>query len=805
MADGTLFGNLRQKTVVDLFCGLGGTSLGVEMGLGVSPVAAVNHWAYAIKTHAQNHPMTVHFEEDVFNVEPWQAARGRKVDLLVGSPDCFPAGTAVLTSTGYRPIETLQVGDLVLTHKGRWRRVTTCMQSMKQPHVIRGYGHPGLRVSGEHPFWGTRQKEQPAGDWIPAKDLTKGCYWATPMHADTLPIPSVNGRGLSFDDRLLWLAGRYVADGWSRLSAHRAELVICCGEAKVTEARAMLNRWPRMGDRAVRDEVAWSERKTATEVQFATNHRGLVIWLQEQFGHLAQNKTIPGWMYGLPISQREAFLSGYLSGDGCIRDGLVSCVTVSRALAFGLKTLVATLGMSSTVFRQSKDGKGIIQGRTVNVQPSWHVRYRLDLQNHHCYKVDQHLLCPVKENTKLDTTELMFNLSVEEDESYVVEGIVVHNCTHFSVAKGSAPRDSGRRSLADVFVRWAEEIRPSVIILENVSEFTKWGPLYPEDYHTEKLRGQPIKERAGEDFARWKRAIESHGYVVEHRLLRACDYGAPTSRLRLFIVARCDGRPIVWPKPTHGPGTDLAWHSAAECIDWSIPCRSIFNRKKPLAENTQRRIAQGFMKYVINNPRPFLLNLSHGGRLESIDDPLKTITTTKGGERALILPWLAKHYTGAIGSDVRDPLATITTQDHHSLCAAYLLQMGYGDKAGAPPRLPDLQRPLGTITSQGNKFGLVAAFLCKYYGADGQVQSLDRPIDTITCKHRFGLVTANINGEPWQVVDIGMRMLEPRELARAQGFPDSYVLEGSKADQIAGIGNSVVPQVMAALVRVNVL
>ena len=798
MADGTLFGNLRNKTVIDLFCGLGGTSLGVEMGLGVSPVAAVNHWPYAIQIHSKNHPLTLHYTEDVFSVEPWVAARGRQIDLLVGSPDCFSAGTTVLTSRGYRPIESLIVGDLVLTHRGRWRPVTALMTSQKQVHLMRGYGHPGIKVSGEHPFWSAHQKGQ-APYWTPAKGLTKGCYWATPTCADPLPVPIIAGRGLPFDDRLLWLAGRYVADGWSRASEARAELVICCGVAKVDATRAMLNRWPRMGCRSGADEIAWAERLTATEVQFSTSHRGLVEWLRCQFGHLAQNKTIPGWMYGLSVSERTCFLNGYLSGDGYLKDGVVSCTTVSRSLAFGLKTLAATLGMSPTVYhREYKGGTAIIEGRTVNVQPSWSVRYRVAPKVQQCYKAGDHLMCPVKENTVLSSTETVYNISVDEDESYIVDGIVVHNCTHFSNAKGAAPRDTGRRALADVFVKWARAVRPKVIILENVRELLTWGPL--DD------AGQPIEAQKGEEWRRWVGELEALGYCVEWRLLRACDFGAPTSRLRLFVIARCDGQPITWPVPTHGPGTSQPWHSAVECIDWSIPCRSIFGRKKDLAENTQRRIAQGLVRYVLSNPRPFLLNLSHGGRLEDIDQPLNTITTTKGGERALILPWLAKHYTGAIGSDLRDPLATITTQDHHSLCAAYLLQMGYGDKAGAPPRLPDLQRPLGTVTSQGNKFGLVSAWITKFYGAEtGQNQSLLAPLDTVTCKHRFGLVTANINGEPWHVVDIGMRMLEPRELARAQGFPDSYILEGSKADQIAGIGNSVVPQVMAALVRSNVL
>jgi DNA (cytosine-5)-methyltransferase 1 len=363
------------------------------------------------------------------------------------------------------------------------------------------------------------------------------------------------------------------------------------------------------------------------------------------------------------------------------------------------------------------------------------------------------------------------------------------DCTHFSVAKGSAPRDSGRRALADVFVRWAEAIRPRVIILENVREFLTWGPLDTD--------GQPDRARAGESYRAWVAALEALGYRVEHRLLRACDYGAPTSRLRLFVIARCDGRPIRWPAPTHGGPGQPPHRTAAEVIDWSIPCPSIFGRARPLAESTLRRIAAGVHRYVLTAAKPFLLCLTHGGRLEPVDEPLRTITTAHRGERALVAAFLAKHYTGATGSKMMSPIGTVTTQDHHSLVAAHMTHFYGTSQAGRA-----LDQPLSTVTSGGQHAGLVASFLTKYYGSGGG-QDVDRPLDTITCQDRFGLVTVQIDGETYVLTDIGLRMLSPRELARAQGFPDSYVLQGTKADQVAAIGNSVVPQVMAALVSAN--
>jgi DNA (cytosine-5)-methyltransferase 1 len=403
------------------------------------------------------------------------------------------------------------------------------------------------------------------------------------------------------------------------------------------------------------------------------------------------------------------------------------------------------------------------------------------------------------------------------------------SCTHFSVAKGKAPLDAGIRSQAEVFIKWAHEIRPRIIILENVAEFLTYGPIDEQGY--------PIKARAGEYFRAWVQALEQEGYQVAWKVLRACDFGAPTSRKRLFVVARRDGIAPAFPLPTHGGSGQPGYRTAAEIIDWSIPCPSIFDRKRPLADATLRRIAAGVHKFVLNNANPFILCLSHGGRLEPITDPLRTITTAKRGERALVAStlvqvgygerdgqapraldiqkplgtvvsgaskvglvsaFLAKHYTGVVGTPLEQPIGTVTTADHHSLVAASLTKFYSSSAHGAP-----ITTPLPTVTATGQHAGLVAAFLTKFYGAEGQNQPVDRPMDTATVKARFGLVTVEIQGETYAVVDIGMRMLEPRELARAQGFPDSYRFEGSKADQIAAIGNAVVPQVMAALVAAN--
>lgn len=471
------------------------------------------------------------------------------------------------------------------------------------------------------------------------------------------------------------------------------------------------------------------------------------------------------------------------------------------------------------------------------------------------------------------------------------------DCKHFSKAKGGKPVEKKIRGLAWVVIRWAATVKPRIIALENVEEFVTWGPLVkgPDG------KMKPDPKRKGREFNAFLNALRRQGYAVEYRQLRACDYGAPTIRKRLFIIARCDGRPIVWPEPTHGDPKSEAvksgrlkpWRTAAECIDWSIPAPSIFERKKPLAEATQRRIAKGIMRYVVNNAKPFIVTYygpkgPDDFRGQSLDEPLRTQTTenrhglvvpyitehanassprsmpvdeplrtqcaqTKGGHFALVAPhmvrtdmhqsnsgctydvkdqlrtitsggghalvfsFLAKHYGGVVGSDLEKPIGTVTSVDHHSLVAAHI-QRDFGASVGHAAKAP-----LGTVTSggsgksalvtshvaklRGTHFAEVRAFLIKYYGVDVPAD-IQEPLATVTTKDRFGLVT--VQGEEYQIVDIGMRMLVPRELFRAQGFPDSYIIDRdvngktiTKTNQVKMCGNSVAPDLAEALAGAN--
>lgn len=491
------------------------------------------------------------------------------------------------------------------------------------------------------------------------------------------------------------------------------------------------------------------------------------------------------------------------------------------------------------------------------------------------------------------------------------------DCRHFSKAKGSKPVKKEIRGLAWIVIRWALAKRPRVVMLENVEEFKTWGPLLADE-------DRPDPERAGETFAAFvgmlstgvvddhpaldevceflqinrhsadaRRLTAGLGYAVEFRELRACDYGAPTIRKRFFMVMRCDDQPIAWPQPTHADPKNLAvqsghlkpWRTAAECIDWSIPCPSIFGRSKPLAENTLKRIARGIQRFVIDNPTPFIVKCNHTTskgsydcfRGQSLDAPLQTITKTHGyavvapifagtggstfqmkprpvdkpfftlltqnrtnvicpllapvisrqfgnsighpvdepagtvtagggGHSALVTAFMAKHfggnYTGP-GAAMDAPAHTVTTTDHHALVTSNLVKLRGTCKDGQRT-----DTPMPTITAGGQHVGEVRAFLMKYYGNEKGGVGLTEPLGTVTTNDRFGLVT--VDGADYQIVDIGMRMLQPHELYAAQGFPSWYVIDRdyrgnkyAKDKQVARCGNAVPPPFAEALVRAN--
>ena len=499
------------------------------------------------------------------------------------------------------------------------------------------------------------------------------------------------------------------------------------------------------------------------------------------------------------------------------------------------------------------------------------------------------------------------------------------DCKHFSKAKGGKPKDKNIRGLAWVACRWAGLVRPRVIMLENVEEFKTWGPLN-RGHH-------PIKAKQGKTFEKFVQQLNDLGYTVEFKELIAADYGAPTMRKRFFLIARCDGKPIVWPEPTHAPadsekvkaGLLEPYVGAYTQIDFSRPCPSIFDTSeeikekygiravRPLASKTLDRIAKGLKKFVLDNPEPFIIQCNHGGerrpndirepmptitgkhgygivepymvqigqtgfakdRSKDVREPLTTIvsknehclieptlapymgtnttnhpggnckdpihTITTGNQQCLISPTLIQYHSetskdGVRGQTIKDPIMTVDSSNRYGLVATFLHKYYDGGYKGAGETvenpLPtvtawdhnsvvtanliqmnnhcdgkDIRQPLPTITAGDGHFGEVRAFLIKYYG-QGTGQDIKDPLDTVTAQDRFGLVT--INGTDYQIVDIGLRMLEPRELYGCQGFPDDYIIDHDytgktypRSEQVRRCGNAVCPPIPAALVRAN--
>lgn len=436
------------------------------------------------------------------------------------------------------------------------------------------------------------------------------------------------------------------------------------------------------------------------------------------------------------------------------------------------------------------------------------------------------------------------------------------DCKHFSKAKGGKPKDKNIRGLAWVACRWAGLVRPRVIMLENVEEFKTWGPLN-RGHH-------PIKSKQGVTFQKFVQQLTDLGYDVQFRELVAADYGAPTMRKRFFMIARCDGMPIVWPEPTHGPadsaevkqGLLKPYVGAYTQLDFSLPCPSIFDSAeeikekygiravRPLAKKTMDRIGRGIKKFILDNPEPFLIQCNHSGDRKpgDIRQPMPTITGKHGF--GIVEPKLAPiidkayggNYSGG-GSEADKPLDTITTVDHNRLVTAtlapiliqYHSETAKDEVRGQGIEAPimtvdgsnryglvassfiskfyksgtgqDIREPLHTITAGDGHFGEVRAFLTKYYGS-GTGQSVKDPLDTITAQDRFGLVT--IYGTEYQIVDIGLRMLEPKELYGCQGFPSDYIIDHDytgktypRSEQVRRCGNAVCPPLPAALVKAN--
>ena len=426
------------------------------------------------------------------------------------------------------------------------------------------------------------------------------------------------------------------------------------------------------------------------------------------------------------------------------------------------------------------------------------------------------------------------------------------DCKHFSKAKGAALVDRNIRGLAWIVLRWAALVRPRVIMLENVEEFQTWGPV---------RKGKPVKAKAGQTFLRWKQQLSALGYKIEHRELVAADYGAPTTRKRFVLVARCDGKPIVWPEQTHAPidskrvkaGKLLPWRSAAEIIDWTVPGYSIFATRqeiwerygvkavRPLADNTMRRVIRGVDKFTLKSGKPFIFQCKFDNQPQSVDNPLGTITAVNS--HYVIAPSLIQYHTeqtenvraSGLGSPINtvdasnryglvcanpveyystgrplplaEPMHTVTAHDREALTAEHIVEFkgqDIGQRATAPLR---------TITASAGEFASCQVLLAKSGGQDLGRWPLIRELLNQYCGYNLGennVLLLVINRTAYYIADITLRMLTPRELYNAMGFPPDYIIERDykgnaygKTKQVARCGNAVCPPLAEAMVRAN--
>ena len=398
--------------------------------------------------------------------------------------------------------------------------------------------------------------------------------------------------------------------------------------------------------------------------------------------------------------------------------------------------------------------------------------------------------------------------------------IAAPECTNHSRARGGRPVNDQSRATAWHILKWAQELYIDNLLVENVEEFREWGPLG--------ANGKPLKTGKGQTYRAFLDALRSLGYRVEDRVLNAADYGDPTTRRRLFIMARRGNRAINWPEPTHSRtggatlfGKTERWRPARDVIDWSIPSRSVFGRKRPLSPKTMARIVAGLRRFGGKQLEPFLVCMEHQGSVRSLDQPLPTITTARGGAMAVVEPFILQQQSGGAPRSVDQPLPTITTDGAQALIEPFILPF-LGERRGQAPRTKSVDEPLQTITTsnpiglvepflvafhterQGerprthsldeplgtqtteNRFGLVEPFVASYYGTKN-LSPVSAPLPTVTTKDRFALVLPVVDGK---ALDIRLRMLKPRELARAMSFDDAYEFAGNQGDQVKQIGNA---------------
>jgi site-specific DNA-cytosine methylase len=724
-------------TVSDLFCGAGGSSLGAEMA-GAELRLGLNHWKLAIETHAANFQHADHDCEDVSSLTTAQIRRYPDSDILLASPECFPAGTLILTERGQVPIEEVAVGDLVLTHKGNWRSVVRTQSKTSDTVIVRGQGYtPGIEVTPNHRFWLRRsrlrwdnalrqyRREFDEPEFIPVSEAAEyEVYWGTPSaygrwrepQLQVPDVPSAFGR----DARAAWWAiGRWLADGSLTEGSGRCEVSICCGFHEQADLAEALDR----------TGTSWKWRALRTAALFYVHDQDANDWLRAHFGHGAAEKHLPGWAITMNQYDREQLLAGYVSGDGHVGARRARADTVSRRLALDVRLLAESLGYRAGLYLYDQH-TDVIEGRKVTTRPIWAVAWETNRSQRETFQapMDEQAWSRIRAVEPGREAVEVFNLEVADDHSYVAEGIVVANCTNHSLAKGAmrrkpqaaslfsdgpagdAEQDRSRATMWDV-VRFAEQKllkgKPyKAIVVENVVDAFRWG--YDDD---------------GGLFDAWLLAMRALGYEHEIVWLNSMFAGAvPQSRDRMYVVfwnkkmrrPNLKVEPIAWcsacRKLVEGRQTwkkpgDRVWgryghqyiygcpdchgvvhpgaHPAAAAIDWTLAGTVIGERKHPLADSTIERIRRGLTRL---GETPFALRIMHAGSPTPPTLPLMTLTRRQ--DIAMVFPTGGCTYETTPGNRAkasdRDPLQAI----HGSLERALLVPPNTGSDARPAALLP---------------------------------------------------------------------------------------------------------------------
>lgn len=749
-------------TVTDQFCGAGGSSIGATAA-GAELKLALNHWKLAIETHNSNFPDADHDCTDVSACDP---RRYRSTDILITSPECFVAGTLVLTDRGLIPIEDVLLGDLALTHRNRWRRVVRTQHQIADTVIVKGQGNTaGIEVTPNHRFWvrsQTRVWDNEKRDynrrvygepgWEHVEKLRDMTYrWATPTTIEPLPAVSLPTGGLGCEAvRAWWIIGRWLGDG-SLTFGKNAEVVISCGYQDVEVLGAALEA---TGEN-------WRPYEKRTAVNFTLWSPLLREWLDTYFGHGAAAKRLPGWVYGLPEAERQALLDGYISADGHRDNRRTRADTISKALAVGMRLLAEGLGYRAGYYRYEQHAN-VIEGRLVNVLPIHTVAWENNASTRTAFEDEGQSWGLVKSILPGRTGVTVYNLEVEEDHSYIADGIVVANCTNHSLAKGKMRKwrsqldmfgkldidpaeERSRATMWDV-CRFAEAHRYRIVIVENVVEARWWEP-----------------------FEAWLQAMALLGY--KHKIVYLNSMFAhptPQSRDRMYVVfwhkslrePDLDIRPEAycaqcgcnvnavqswknpakkWGKykqqyiyccPTCAEEVTPYYFCAFNAIDWSLPAPRIGDRSKPLKEKTRKRIQIGLEKF---GRQPVMVDYVHTSRQDRHQDMVWTVDRPQRTQlgihtHALVTPPFVvqtSHPEGD-GTTKQWPLTRgLPTQSARAelgmVVPPYLLSLNHSDVA----RLGDITDPTPTVMPGARPSLVVPPYLVDLRGANAPREVID--------------------------------------------------------------------------------